>query len=308
MESAIKIEQLTKAFAERMVLDHISFEVKVGQVHGFLGPNGAGKSTTMKILSGILAPSSGNISILGLTLDKNLDEIKKQIGILPENPPLYSDMKVVDYLKLALDLRQIKGTTHLDYALEKTGLTDVKNRLIGNLSKGFKQRVGVAQAIVTKPKIIILDEPTVGLDPASILEMRSLIRSLAPEHTVIYSSHLLHEVALTCTHISIIHKGKIVSSGALNEIEQRFVVGKKIRFELSNIHQSLIEGIKKFSYVKEALVDGQQLFLHLTGKEERRPELLRYMLEQKVDVLEMVSEKHDLEDIFLELTKEGTKV
>jgi ABC-2 type transport system ATP-binding protein len=307
MKSAIKIDHLSRVFGDRTVLDDISFEVGTGQIHGFLGPNGAGKSTTMKIIAGILSPTTGQVEVLGYDLATQLHELKKQIGILPENPPLYTDMTVEDYLKFALDLRGIKNKTYLDYALEKTQLTDVHKRLIGNLSKGFKQRVGVAQAIVCKPPIIILDEPTVGLDPASILEMRSLIKSLASDHTVIYSSHQLHEVSLTCSYITIINKGKIVSTGSLHEMEKKFDVKKKLHLEVKNLNDLVMKELKMKDFVKDIECRENILSLHLSGKEDRRNEIIRFLIQNQVDVYEVVSEKVDLEDIFLELTKEGQK-
>jgi ABC-2 type transport system ATP-binding protein len=307
MKSAIKIDHLSRVFGERAVLDDISFEVGVGQIHGFLGPNGAGKSTTMKIIAGILSPTLGKVEVLGFDLATQLHELKKQIGILPENPPLYVDMTVEDYLKFALDLRSIKKTSYLDYALEKTHLTEVRKRLIGNLSKGFKQRVGVAQAIVCQPPIIILDEPTVGLDPASILEMRSLIKGLATDHTVIYSSHQLHEVSLTCSHITIINRGKIVTTGSMHEMEQKFDVQKKLHIEVKNCNSQILNELKGMDFVRDLEFKENNLTLHLSGKQDRRSEIIRFLVEKKVDVFEVASEKVDLEDIFLELTKEGQK-
>ncbi len=303
MQSAIKIDHLTKVFALRTILDDLSFEVAKGQIHGFLGPNGAGKSTTMKVLAGILAPSSGSVEIAGLNLDKDLNEIKTKIGILPENLPLYLDMTVEDYLNLALSLRGMKSTAHYQQAIEKTGLGSVQKRLIGNLSKGFKQRVGIAQAIVFKPEIIILDEPTSGLDPASILEIRHLIKELAKDHTVVYSSHLLHEVALSCSHITIIHQGKIITSGSMEEVTKRFEGAKVVRFEFSHLPQEVGQSVKQFNFVKKVEMEGNKLQLHLSSKEEKRPELLNYFLEKKLNVLEMVQERTDLEHIFLELTQ-----
>jgi ABC-2 type transport system ATP-binding protein len=307
MKSAIKIDHLSRIFGDRTVLDDINFEVAQGQIHGFLGPNGAGKSTTMKIIAGIIAPTSGAVEIQGSNLATELHEVKKKIGILPENPPLYSDMTVQDYLNFALELRSIKNKTYLDYALEKTHLTEVRKRLIGNLSKGFKQRVGVAQAIICKPPIIILDEPTVGLDPASILEMRSLIKSLAPDHTVIYSSHQLHEVSLTCSHITIINNGKIVTSGSMNEIERKFDVKKKLHLETKKINDQVLKDLSKKDFVKDINISGNILSLHISGQEDRRAEIVRLLVEKNVDVYEVVSEKVDLEDIFLQLTKEENK-
>lgn len=303
MNTAIKIDRITKIFGSRVVLDDISFRVNKGEVHGFLGPNGAGKSTTMKILSGIIAPTSGDVEIQGLSISSNLDVIKGTIGILPEQPPLYLDFTVEEFLKLSLRLRNIKDQTLYLKTVEKTGLGDVQKRLIGNLSKGFKQRVGVASAIVFNPQIIILDEPTVGLDPASIMEMRNLIKSLANDHTVILSSHLLHEVSLSCSHITIINQGKILTTGPLDKIQSQFAHKKSVRLVLKDKNPNL-EFLKKLNFVSDIKkVNECDFDVFLNTHEEKRHELVRELVEQKLNLLELSESKMDLESIFLEMTK-----
>lgn len=306
MNQAIVIDKLTKVFGNSKALDNISFSVGKGEVHGFLGPNGAGKSTTMKILSGILAPTSGDVRIDGIPLS-HLMEIKKKIGILPETPPLYEDLSVQEYLEFALKLRGFKQFKNLiDETLEKTGLNQVRHRLIGNLSRGYKQRVGIAQAIVFNPEIIILDEPTVGLDPSSILEMRALIKTLAKLHTVILSSHLLHEISLSCSHVTIINQGKIIASGPLHDIEKNFQGKKIITARLLDLTNDQEQLLKKLEYVASLEIEKKSEFIEIRftmkSKEEVRPKLVSFLSSHGFNLLELNEEKSDLENIFLKMT------
>ena len=209
----IEVNQLCKDYGQRRAIDHLSFSLKKGDVVGLLGPNGAGKSTTMKIITGFMAPTSGSASVAGFDVFENPIEVKKRIGYLPETPPVYGDMFVREYLEYAAQLKLVekKDIKRLvDRALEKTNLGSVEKRLIQNLSKGFRQRVGLAQAIVSDPDVLILDEPTVGLDPKQVAEIRDLIKELRGQHTIILSTHILSEVQATCEKVIIIHQGKIV--------------------------------------------------------------------------------------------------
>lgn len=308
MNQAIVIDKLTRVFGTSKALDQISFSVGKGEVHGFLGPNGAGKSTTMKIISGILAPTSGEVWVDGIPLS-NLMEIKKKIGILPETPPLYEDLTVREYLEFALRLRGFKDLKKpIADTLEKTGLTQVEKRLIGNLSRGFKQRVGVAQAIVFNPEIIILDEPTVGLDPSSILEMRDLIKSLAKSHTVILSSHLLHEISLSCSHLTIINHGKILATGTLKEFEKNFHTKKIITAKLLSLNPeqekllSTLDYVTSFTVSRSEQVDIKFL---MKSNDEVRPLLANFLATHGFSLIELQEEKSDLEDIFLSITSEA---
>lgn len=217
----IEVQNLVKRYGEIDAVKGVSFEVKKGDVLGFLGPNGAGKTTTMRILTGFLPPTSGLVKIAGHDVTQEPMEVKRRIGYLPETPPLYMDMTVRSYLKF---VGQIKGvasddlSTRIDWAVQKCGLMDVHKRVIANLSKGYKQRVGLAQAILHKPEVLILDEPTVGLDPRQIREIRDLIKELAGEHTVVLSTHILPEVSVTCKNILIINRGKIVAQGPIEAV------------------------------------------------------------------------------------------
>ena len=205
----IEVTNLTKSYGNHIAVNNLSFRVEKGQIYGFLGPNGAGKSTTMNIITGYLAASSGTVSINGRDVLKEPEEAKKHIGYLPELPPLYMDMTVWEYLKFVAELKKVAAKeqrAQIEEIMRQTGIYDMKHRLIKNLSKGYKQRVGLAQALIGYPEVIILDEPSVGLDPKQIIEMREFIRSLAEKHTVILSSHILSEVSAVCYHIMIIYK------------------------------------------------------------------------------------------------------
>jgi ABC-2 type transport system ATP-binding protein len=207
----IEIRELTKNYGPHTAIQGLNFTVNKGEVVGFLGPNGAGKTTTMKIITGFMAPTSGEVKIGGVDVFESPVEVKKRIGYLPETPPVYGDMTVRDYLKFVANLKDVpkaKLKSHVDDALAKTQLTTVAHRMIQNLSKGFRQRVGIAQALVSQPEILILDEPTVGLDPRQVAEIRDLLKALRGQHTIILSTHILPEVEATCERVIIINKGR----------------------------------------------------------------------------------------------------
>ena len=221
----IEVKNLTKKYGNHTAIDDLTFTINKGNVYGFLGPNGAGKSTTMNIITGCLAASSGQVTIGGFDIFEDAVKAKKLIGYLPEIPPLYPDMRVVDYLKFVAEVKGVpKGEMmeKLFDIMEKTQITDVAGRLIKNLSKGYRQRVGIAQALIGEPEIIILDEPTVGLDPKQIMEIRDLIRDLGREHTVILSSHILSEIKAVCNHILIISEGKLVADDTAENLENTY--------------------------------------------------------------------------------------
>lgn len=220
----IKVTDLTKEYGPFKAVDRISFEVGKGEIVGFLGPNGAGKTTTMRMLTGFIPATSGTAEICGFSIEKQPIEVKRRIGYLPEHPPLYREMSVHSYLKFALQIKAglNKGWRgNVDWALEKCGLQHVSGKIIGTLSKGYQQRVGLAQAIIHKPAVLILDEPTIGLDPSQIIEIRKLIRELGGEQTVILSTHILPEVSMTCQKIIIINKGRIALQGEIGKITQK---------------------------------------------------------------------------------------
>jgi ABC-2 type transport system ATP-binding protein len=217
----IEAKDLTKTYGELRAVDGVSFKVDPGEILGFLGPNGAGKTTTMRILTGFLPPTSGQVVVAGYDVQEQPMEVKRRIGYLPETPPLYSDLSVLSYLSFVAKIKGIPKAERqgrIDWVLTRCGLSEVRSRLIGNLSKGFRQRVGLAQAIVHKPDVLVLDEPTIGLDPRQIREIRELIRELSKEHTIILSTHILPEVTMICTRAVIINRGRIVLEGKVADL------------------------------------------------------------------------------------------
>jgi len=290
MEYAIEIQKLSKSYPGRMALSEVSFNVKKGSVHGFLGPNGAGKSTTMKILSGLISQSSGTFSING------------RVGFLPEHPPVYSNMSVKDYLEFVQKITSVKGGKNLNDVLSKTGLTHVQDRLIGNLSKGYQQRVGIAQALVGDADIIILDEPTVGLDPVAIAEIRELILELKKDHTILFSSHQLYDVELLCSDITLINHGQVIVSGEMDEILSGLKTHMTFVAKVSHYNDSIKESLmKKFNLLSidaEAGSKQWKLTLKTKGKEDLRAELSRELTRTEIGLLEFYEERADLEELF----------
>jgi gliding motility-associated transport system ATP-binding protein len=220
----IEVRQLTKRYRERVAVDHLDFSLAEGEILGFLGPNGAGKSTTMKLLTGFLPPSEGSARVAGFDVFEHPLEVKRRIGYLPETPPLYPEMTVVGYLRFVARLKQVPGRglgAEVERVAGLTGLSDVMGRLIQNLSKGYQQRVGIAQALLGSPPVLILDEPTVGLDPSQRAEVRALIKGLAGKHTVLLSTHILPEVTMTCEKVLILHQGRVVAYDTLRKLERQ---------------------------------------------------------------------------------------
>lgn len=306
----IKVENLSKKYGNHYAIKDLSFEIEKGNVYGFLGPNGAGKSTTMNIITGYIAASDGNVKICDNDILKNASKAKKCIGYLPEMPPLYQDMTVKEYLEFSAELKKIaknERAGQIEKVMEKTFITDMQNRLIKNLSKGYKQRVGLAMAMLGDPEIIILDEPTVGLDPKQIIEIRELIRELKKEHTVILSSHILSEVAEVCDKLIIIAHGRIVASGTIDELMSKHGNGNSIEMivkaeadAFTKIIKSM-ENIESFD-VKE-LDDGKiECVIKVAEGKDIIEALNEKILENKLYIYKLVQENMKLEDIFLELT------
>lgn len=303
----IEVKNLTKDYGPRRAIDNLNFTVAKGDVVGFLGPNGAGKSTTMKIITGFMAPSSGSASVAGFDVFENPLEVKKRIGYLPEIPPVYTDMYVRDYLRYVAALKQVpkeKIEKLVDQAIEKTNLGDVQKRLIHHLSKGFKQRVGIAQAIVSDPEVLILDEPTVGLDPKQVAEIRDLIKALKGQHTIILSTHILPEVQATCEKIVIINKGKIVVQDSIQHLammekgQNRLQV--RLRKDVSDMGRVLTDireavGFHMGANPKEWRIDVQ-------GGEDAVDAISSRLVTQGYGLLELSPTKLDLEDVFLKVT------
>lgn len=308
----IEVRNLVKKYGNHLAVDHLNFTVESGQIYGFLGPNGAGKSTTMNIMTGYLGATEGEVLINGHNILDEPEAAKHFIGYLPEMPPLYVDMKVREYLTFVAELKKIpkaEREEQIDKVIHMVQLGDVEERLIRNLSKGYKQRVGLAQAILGFPEIIILDEPTVGLDPKQIIEIRQLIRELAKGHTVILSSHILAEIQEVCDYIMIISKGHLVASDTPENLEKALSNQRQTELvakgEMEKVQQILegLEGIQKVE-VTEGKEEGttRVTFTSNPGTDSKE-ELFYAFAEAKCPLLQIVDSQTSLEDVFLELTK-----
>jgi ABC-2 type transport system ATP-binding protein len=314
----IKVEGLTKRYARNVAVDHISFEVEKGQIVGFLGPNGAGKTTTMRMLTCFMPPTEGSAQVAGFDVTENPMEVKRRIGYLPETPPVYPEMEVIEYLDF---VGRIKGVpkanlrSRIDEVMQKTAITDVRNKEIGKLSKGYRQRVGLAQAIVHNPDVLILDEPTSGLDPHQIIETRDLIKGLAGDHTIILSTHILPEVEATCQRVMIINRGKLVATDTMENLSSRLHGAETVAVEVLSRDgtsspewvRSVQEKLEKVAGVSRVVPkdakDGRARFTveSQTGSHVR-PELARAVIESNWQLNELHGMGLSLEEIFLELT------
>lgn len=254
----VEIKNLVKNYGNKNAVDDISFTIKEGEVVGFLGPNGAGKSTTMNIITGYLSATSGTVTVGGKDIFKEPLAVKRQIGFLPEQPPLYIDMTVYEYLSFVFELKgcDFNKKEHLSEVMEKVKITDVKDRLIKNLSKGYKQRVGIAQAIIGNPKFIIFDEPTVGLDPVQIIEIRNLMRSLGKNHTVILSTHILSEVQAICDRVIIINEGKIIANEKTADLNRVVGQSAKIKIKVAGPNKDVLNLLKSLQGILSVTSDG----------------------------------------------------
>lgn len=310
----IEVQNLTKKYGSHTALDNISFNVDKGMIYGFLGPNGAGKSTTMNIMTGYIAATSGTVRINGFDILKEPEKAKKHIGYLPELPPVYQDMTVREYLKFVSEIKQVKKSERagqINEVMEQTGIADVQGRLIRNLSKGYRQRVGLAQALIGQPEVIILDEPTVGLDPKQIIEIRELIKSLGKKHTVILSSHILSEVSAVCDHIMIISKGKLVASDTPEGLMTLMKGGKQLEISVLGERQELekifgsIEGVDEYR-LGDAAENGElRALVHFDAEQDIRKELFYRLAASDMPIMSMKLSEKSLEDVFLELTGDG---
>ncbi len=300
----IEVRNLSKNYGDRPAIRDLSFSVGKGEVVGFLGPNGAGKSTTMKIITGYMAPSGGEVKVAGFDVFEDPIEVKRRIGYLPETPPVYHDMIVGDYLRFVANLKDVeksKVTNLVNAALEKTGLQDVRKRLIGNLSKGFKQRVGLAQALVSDPEILILDEPSVGLDPKQVAEMRQLIRQLKGQHTIILSTHILPEVQASCEKVIIINGGRIVAEDSLEGLSKRMSGGgHSVHLRVRRNSDQALLGLKGTNGVRNVANMGNFLEVEIDGDDSTVERVAS--LAASFGLLELKVQAIALEDIFIKLT------
>lgn len=311
----ITVNDLTKRYAHTTAVDHISFQVEKGQIVGFLGPNGAGKTTTMRMLTCFFPPSAGTATVAGFDVLEKPLEVKKRIGYLPEIPPLYLEMETAEYLRFAGKLRGLGGAElkkRVDYVCERCFVGDVRTRLLGKLSKGYRQRVGLAQAIIHNPDVLVLDEPTVGLDPKQINETRDLIKSLAGDHTIILSTHILPEVEQTCEQVIIINKGKLVATDSVHNLEARARGAEVIQMEVAGrdsaldarLVQEKLERVHGVTRVRSRQDAGGSALFEIESKpgELARGDLARAVVESGWDLNEMYAASVSLEEVFLELT------
>src|SRR5258706_8624639 len=313
----ISVKDLSKRYARNTAVDHISFEVERGQIVGFLGPNGAGKTTTMRMLTCFLPPSSGTATVAGFdVLDAPL-EVKKRIGYLPEAPPLYLEMRTAEYLTFVGRLKGLSGAElrhRVDTVCDRCAVGDVKNKLLGKLSKGYRQRVGLSQAILHNPDVLILDEPTAGLDPKQINETRDLIKSLAGDHTIILSTHILPEVSQTCEQVIIINKGKIVATDSVSNLQNRARSGESVLVEVAGRNGSLdpaavqrkLEQVAGVSRVVSKADGQKRAIFEVEGSKERSVgvDVARAMVESCWGLQEVRPSAGSLEEAFLQLTRE----
>lgn len=308
----IEVSNLVKRYGNHTAVDHLSFQIEKGKIYGFLGPNGAGKSTTMNMITGYIASTEGKIVIDGHDILDEPEKAKKCIGYLPEQPPLYFDMTVLEYLKFAADLKKIpkeKKEPMIEDIMELVKIDDMKNRLIKNLSKGYRQRVGLAQAILGYPEVIILDEPTVGLDPKQIIEIRTLIKNLKKRHTVILSSHILSEVSAICDYVLIISHGKLVASDTPDNLSKLAIGSNNLTMLIKGTKTDIrsgfddLEGIKELGFELDSEQNAWKVKVSVDHAEDIREKIFHKMAEKKCPILEMQLKKVSLEEIFLELTE-----
>jgi ABC-2 type transport system ATP-binding protein len=313
----IQVDNLTKKYGQHLALDSVNFTVGEGEILGFLGPNGAGKSTTMNILTGYISATDGHALINGIDILEQPEEAKKMIGYLPESPPLYGDMTVDEYLDFVSDIKRVTGTDrkkNRERIMDLVRIGDVRGRLIKNLSKGYKQRVGLAQALIGNPKVLIMDEPTVGLDPKQIIEIRNLIKDLGKDHTVILSSHILPEVSAVCERVIIINKGRIVASDTPENLSRGLGDSSKLNLRIAGEENLILKAIQEIDGINnlESLGVREPGTIDLIVEADpdvdiRRP-LFHAMSKASCPILMMKSLDMTLEDIFLQVTTQEEEV
>jgi len=307
----IQVENLTKLYGSHRALDQVSFQVEKGEILGFLGPNGAGKTTTMRILAGFFPATEGKAVVAGFDVAEQPIEAKRRVGYLPESPPLYTEMSVESYLTFVARIKGLDSSLiakRSDYVVDRCGLSKVRDRLIKHLSKGFRQRVGLAQALIHNPDVLILDEPTIGLDPKQIIEVRELIRNLGGDHTVILSTHILPEVSMTCERVVIINRGRIAAVDTPENLTRQLKGGDRIEVEVSGpveeLNQLLDEVPGVLTITGGEAVDGRHRFQIESEGGEIRHLVSRKLVEYGFDLYQIRSETMTLEEVFLTLTTE----
>ena len=299
---SVLVEHLTKTFGKQKAVNEISFEVEKGEVLGFLGPNGAGKSTTMKIISCFIPQTSGKVQVCGYDTASHTLEVRQRIGYLPEHNPLYKDMYVKEYLAFVGGLHKVSGIRkRVQEMIEITGLEREQKKRIGALSKGYRQRVGLAQAMLHDPEVLILDEPTSGLDPNQLVEIRSLIKALGKEKTVIFSSHIMQEVQAICNRVVIIDKGNLVANDRIDRLQDQLKGQVTVRFEFKEfVHIDQIKGIEGVENISQLGENEWQITA--IGKEDIRQAIFKFAVDHDLTLLELYKEKYSVEDVFQKLT------
>ncbi len=313
----IEVRNLVKKYGNHLAVDHLNFTVEKGKIYGFLGPNGAGKSTTMNMLTGYIASTEGDILIDGHNILDEPEEAKRKIGYLPELPPLYQDMTVLEYLRFAAELKSLpkeKRENYIKEVMSTTKVDNVKHRLIKNLSKGYKQRVGLAQALLGYPEVIILDEPTVGLDPKQIIEIRDLIKSLGEKHTVILSSHILSEVSAVCDYVLIIDRGKLVASDSPENLSRVMSGANSLEITVKGTEEEIrkaldmVENLQEVIYHQSLVPGACDFTIKVQGEQDMRENIFFALAEVKCPLLKMQSTNMTLEEVFLKLTDDRKSV
>ncbi|MGZ9164993.1 MAG: ABC transporter ATP-binding protein [Anaerolineales bacterium] len=303
----IQVNGLTKDYGARRAIENLTFDAEQGEIVGFLGPNGAGKTTTMRILTGYMPPTEGTATVAGYDVVEESLEVRKRVGYLPETVPLYTDMTALEYLKFMADLRHIPNSRERAYeTLERVNLSDRADGYIGNFSKGMRQRVGLAQALIHRPEVLILDEPTIGLDPAQVVEMRSVIREIGKDRTVLLSTHILPEAQQICDRVLIINKGSIVAEDTPENLQSRLVGSQRVVLRVRGDSDGLTARIAKIKGVRdvEGKSDGSIEFEFAAGQDVR-PQVAKAVIQGGYDLLEMRPIGMSLEEIFLELTRDN---
>ena len=308
----IEVRNLTKQYGQRKAIDNISFSINAGEIVGFLGPNGAGKTTTMNIMTGFIAATSGDVTIDGIDVVAEPERAKANIGYLPDTPPVYLDMRVEEYLNFVANIKGVKLSQRKDmvkYVMAQVSIDDIPRRLIKNLSRGYRQRVGLAQSMIGNPKVIIMDEPTIGLDPKQIIEMRNVVKNLGKKHTVILSSHIMQEVSAVCDRMMIINRGKIVAAGTPEALSDSITKGaNRMQVRVKGDRQHVMNALAEFAVIKnvsaEAGAESGTIDLVLAGEDGQdiREPIFRCMAKNNLPILLMKSTELSLEEIFLSLT------
>lgn len=304
----IEVEHLTKKYGDRVAIQDLTFEVEKGKIWGLLGPNAAGKTTTMRILTGYLPATEGRARVANFDVFERPNEVKKIIGYLPEVLPLYTEMTVSSYLNFVAEIKQVpssKKKAAVSRAIKVTGLESVEKRLIKNISRGFKQRVSIAQALIHDPQVLILDEPTIGLDPAQIVEIRSLIKSLKGEHTIMLSTHILAEVTQVCDGVVIINEGRLMASGSLEKLSTSYQKKEGVALKVKKPDEAQLE-LSRFKGVEKVSRHNGELIVEWDPDRDLREEIARYIIERGFGLVEIRSLAMSLEELYLKIVSGGT--